>query len=450
MELSVTRVLVIGLGRTGIETVRFLVRRGAEVVATDEKPASELREAFAAIEMDRHRFAFLAVDDAVGRGVDLVVPSPGVAPFNRILAEAVKRGIPVMSELELAGRFLRRPMIAMTGTKGKTTTTTLIGEILRKAGKSVFVGGNIGSPLIGFADGKQETECAVVEVSSFQLQWTSRFRPDVAVLLNVTPDHVDYHGSFAEYRRIKERIFENQTGRDRAILNAEDPRTADLSAGLAAEVECFSASGRVRRGMFLDRGNLVHCRGPEGAEEVYPLDIIRIPGAHNIENVMAAIMASRVSGCSREAVIRAVRDFTGIAHRIEFAGEKGGVAFYDDSKATNAGAVLRALEAFPRPVILLMGGRDKEGDFDSLAATVKGRVKGLVLFGEARAKIGDRIGGIVATDQAATLRDAMELAWRRAAAGDVVLLSPGCASFDEFADYRARGDFFKKWVGNLS
>ena len=202
--------------------------------------------------------------------------------------------------------------------------------------------------------------------------------------------------------------------------------------------------------MFLDRGNLVHCRGPAGAEEVYPLDIIRIPGAHNVENVMAAILASRVSGCSREAIIGAVRDFTGIAHRIEFAGEKGGVAFYDDSKATNAGAVLRALEAFPRPVILLMGGRDKEGDFDSLAATVKERVKGLVLFGEARVKIGDRIGGIVATDQAATLRDAMELARRRAAAGDVVLLSPGCASFDEFADYRARGDFFKKWVGNLS
>ena len=396
---------------------------------------------------DGHDFAPAAVEAGAAalvceKRLDLAVPQLVVGDTRASMAPiaACFNGYPTR-DMKLAG---------ITGTNGKTTTTTLIGEILRKAGKSVFVGGNIGSPLIGFADGKQETECAVVEVSSFQLQWTSRFRPDVAVLLNVTPDHVDYHGSFAEYRRIKERIFENQTGRDRAILNAEDPRTADLSAGLAAEVECFSASGQVRRGMFLDRGNLVHCRGPEGAEEVYPLDIIRIPGAHNIENVMAAIMASRVSGCSREAVIRAVRDFTGIAHRIEFAGEKGGVAFYDDSKATNAGAVLRALEAFPRPVILLMGGRDKEGDFDSLAATVKGRVKGLVLFGEARAKIGDRIGGIVATDQAATLRDAMELAWRRAAAGDVVLLSPGCASFDEFADYRARGDFFKKWVGNLS
>ncbi len=450
MELSGKRVLIIGLGRTGIETVRFLARRGAEVVATDEKPASELREAFAAIETDGHRFTFSTDDDATGRGVDLVVPSPGVSPFNRILAGAVKRGIPVMSELELAGRFLQRPMIAITGTNGKTTTTTLIGEALKRAGKRVFVGGNIGSPLIGFVDGKQEAECAVVEVSSFQLQWASRFRPDVAVLLNVTPDHVDYHGSFAEYRRVKERIFENQTGRDRAILNAEDPRTADLSGSLAAEVECFSSSGRVRRGMFLDRGNLVHRRGPEDAEEVYPLDIVRIPGAHNVENVMAAIMASRVFGCSREAIMQAARAFTGIAHRIEFAGERGGVAYYDDSKATNAGAVMRALEAFSGPVILLMGGRDKEGDFDSLAASVRERVKLLVVFGEARARIGERIGGIVATEEAATLRDAMELARRRAAAGDVVLLSPGCASFDEFSDYRARGDFFKKWVGNLS
>jgi UDP-N-acetylmuramoylalanine--D-glutamate ligase len=450
MELSGKRVLVIGLGKTGIETVRFLARRGAEIVVTDEKPASRLQEAFDALADVRDRFAFSAGDAAVGPDIDLIVPSPGVAPFNEILSGAVKRGIPVMSELELAGRFLRRPMIAITGTNGKTTTTTLVGEILKKAGKTVFVGGNIGRPLIGFVDGKQEEEYVVVEVSSFQLQWTGHFRPDVAALLNITCDHVDYHGSYADYRRVKERIFENQTGRDRAVLNAGDPMTAGLSARLAAEIECFSSSGKVQRGMFPDRGNLIHRRGPEGAEEVYPLDIIRIPGAHNMENVMAAIMVSRGSGCSREAIVQAVQGFNGIAHRIEFAGERGGVSFYDDSKATNAGAVLRALETFSRPVILLMGGRDKEGDFESLAAPVKGRVKRLVLFGEARQRIGDGIGGMVETDQAATLKDAMELARLHASAGDVVLLSPGCASFDEFVDYKARGDFFKQWVGNLS
>jgi len=450
MELSGQRILVIGLGKTGIETVRFLAGKGVEILVTDDKPAALLEQAFDALADVRHHFTFHSGDRVSGSDFDMVIPSPGVAPFNEILSGAVNRGIPVMSELELACRFLRQPMIAITGTNGKTTTTTLIGEILERDGKKVFVGGNIGRPLIGYVAGNQEADYAVVEVSSFQLQWVSQFRPDIAVLLNVTRDHIDYHGSFADYRRSKERIFTNQTRRDRAILNADDPFTEGLSTGLKGDIQYFSTSEKVRRGMFLDQGNLVHRREPEGADEVYPRAMIRIPGAHNIENVMAAVMASRVAGCSREAVIKAVEGFTGIAHRIEFAGEKGGVAFYDDSKATNAGAVMRALQTFSMPVILMMGGRDKEGDFETLATPVRQRVKRLILFGEARARIGERIGGLVKTDQAATLESAMGLARRHASAGDVVLLSPGCASFDEFADYKARGDFFKKWVGNLS
>lgn len=450
MELSGKRILIIGLGKTGIAAVRFLARRGAEIVVTDEKPLSLLKEAFDELADVLPHFKFRAGGLAIGSDIDLVVPSPGVAPLHEILSEAVNRGIPVMSELELACRFLRRPMIAITGTNGKTTTTTLIGEILEGAGKKVFVGGNIGRPLIGYVDGKQEEEYVVIEVSSFQLQWISRFRPDIAVLLNVTRDHVNYHGTFADYLRIKERIFENQTGEDLAILNADDPSTEALSKKLTADIQYFSSSRKVRHGMFLDQETLIYRREPEGTEEVYPRAMIRIPGIHNIENVMAAVMASREAGCSREAVIKAVEGFKGIAHRIEFAGEKGGVAFYDDSKATNVGAVMRALETFSRPVILLMGGRDKEGDFENLATPVSQRVKRLVLFGEARAKIDGLIGGLVKTEQAATLGDAMELARHHASAGDVVLLSPGCASFDEFTDYKARGDFFKKWVGNLS
>ena len=450
MELSGKRILIIGLGKTGIAAVRFLARRGAEIVVTDEKPLSLLKDAFDELADVLPHFKFRAGGLAIGSDIDLVVPSPGVAPLHEILSEAVNRGIPVMSELELACRFLRRPMIAITGTNGKTTTTTLIGEILEGAGKKVFVGGNIGRPLIGYVDGKQEEEYVVIEVSSFQLQWISRFRPDIAVLLNVTRDHVNYHGTFADYLCIKERIFENQTGEDLAILNADDPFTEVLSKKLAADIQCFSSFRKVRHGMFLDQETLIYRREPEGTEEVYPRAMIRIPGIHNIENVMAAVMASREAGCSREAVIKAVEGFKGIAHRIEFAGEKGGVAFYDDSKATNVGAVMRALETFSRPVILLMGGRDKEGDFENLATPVRQRVKRLVLFGEARAKIDGLIGGLVKTDQAATLGDAMELARHHASAGDVVLLSPGCASFDEFTDYKARGDFFKKWVGNLS
>jgi UDP-N-acetylmuramoylalanine--D-glutamate ligase len=450
MELSGKRILIIGLGKTGIAAVRFLARRGAEIVVTDEKPLSLLKDAFDELADVLPHFKFRAGGLAIGSDIDLVVPSPGVAPLHEILSEAVNRGIPVMSELELACRFLRRPMIAITGTNGKTTTTTLIGEILEGAGKKVFVGGNIGRPLIGYVDGKQEEEYVVIEVSSFQLQWISRFRPDIAILLNVTRDHVNYHGTFADYLRIKERIFENQTGEDLAILNADDPFTEALSKRLTSDIQYFSSFRKVRHGMFLDQENLIYRREPEGTEEVYPRAMIRIPGIHNIENVMAAVMASREAGCSREAVIKAVEGFKGIAHRIEFAGEKGGVTFYDDSKATNVGAVMRALETFSRPVILLMGGRDKEGDFENLATPVRQRVKRLVLFGEARAKIDGLIGGLVKTDQAATLGDAMELARHHASAGDVVLLSPGCASFDEFTDYKARGDFFKKWVGNLS
>jgi UDP-N-acetylmuramoylalanine--D-glutamate ligase len=450
MELSGKRILIIGLGKTGIAAVRFLARRGAEIVVTDEKPLSLLKEAFDELADVLPHFKFRAGGLAIGSDIDLVVPSPGVAPLHEILSEAVNRGIPVMSELELACRFLRRPMIAITGTNGKTTTTTLIGEILEGAGKKVFVGGNIGRPLIGYVDGKQEEEYVVIEVSSFQLQWISRFRPNIAILLNVTRDHVNYHGTFADYLRVKERIFENQTGEDLAIFNADDPSTEVLSKKLTSDIQYFSSCRKVRHGMFLDQETLIYRREPEGTEEVYPRAMIRIPGIHNIENVMAAVMASREAGCSREAVIKAVEGFKGIAHRIEFAGEKGGVTFYDDSKATNVGAVMRALETFSRPVILLMGGRDKEGDFENLATPVRQRVKRLVLFGEARAKIDGLIGGLVKTDQAATLGDAMELARHHASAGDVVLLSPGCASFDEFTDYKARGDFFKKWVGNLS
>ena len=450
MELSGKRILIIGLGKTGIAAVRFLARRGAEIVVTDEKPLSLLKEAFDELADVLPHFKFRAGGLAIGSDIDLVVPSPGVAPLHEILSEAVNRGIPVMSELELACRFLRRPMIAITGTNGKTTTTTLIGEILEGAGKKVFVGGNIGRPLIGYVDGKQEEEYVVIEVSSFQLQWISRFRPNIAILLNVTRDHVNYHGTFADYLRVKDRIFENQTGEDLAIFNADDPSTEVLSKKLTSDIQYFSSCRKVRHGMFLDQETLIYRREPEGTEEVYPRAMIRIPGIHNIENVMAAVMASREAGCSREAVIKAVEGFKGIAHRIEFAGEKGGVTFYDDSKATNVGAVMRALETFSRPVILLMGGRDKEGDFENLATPVSQRVKRLVLFGEARAKIDGLIGGLVKTDQAATLGDAMELARHHASAGDVVLLSPGCASFDEFTDYKARGDFFKKWVGNLS
>jgi UDP-N-acetylmuramoylalanine--D-glutamate ligase len=326
--------------------------------------------------------------------------------------------------------------------------TTLIGEILRASGKRVFVGGNIGAPLIGYVDGPQEAEWTVIEVSSFQLQWVRDFHPSIALLLNITSDHIDYHGSFAAYRQIKESIFFRQTASDLAILNADETSTEPLIGRLRAQAERFSSSTAVACGMFLTGEKLVRV-SPAGEREEYPLEMIRIPGRHNIENVMAATLAARACGCAPPEIIRAVEGFCGIAHRIEYAGEKNGVRFYDDSKGTNVGAVMRALQSFSQPIILLIGGRDKQGDFETLAPLIRERVRELILFGEARQKINSLIGGVVHTQLAATMKEAVAKARSLASYGDVVLLSPGCASFDEFADYKARGRVFQELVRTL-
>ncbi len=447
MELSGKKVLVIGMGKTGLATARFLLGQGADLVITDEKPREKLEE-LCRRELKESAWEIRSYDLSSLAGVGLVVPSPGVPPRQPLLVEALRRNLPIVSELELAYRFLSCPVIAITGTNGKTTTTTLIGAILKRAGKKIFLGGNIGEPLIGFVSDSKEADYAVVEVSSFQLQWTERFCPAVAVLLNTTCDHVDYHGSFAAYAQAKERIFANQRAEHLAILNADEEATAPLARRLAARVACFSSSGRVPEGMFVAESALVRVTAA-GERETYPLAMLKLPGRHNQENVMAAILAARECGVSPGDIAAAIADFRGLSHRIEFAGEKRGIAFYDDSKGTNVGAVVRALESFSQPLFLLMGGRDKDGDFETLGPLIKGKVKKLVLFGEARDRIAERLGGLVATAVVATLREATELAGSQAAAGDIVLLSPGCASFDEFTDYKARGDFFKKLVGGL-
>jgi UDP-N-acetylmuramoylalanine--D-glutamate ligase len=445
MDLKAKKVAVIGVGKTGLATARFLAGRKARIAVTDAKPLSAWGEASAALENLQAELTIAPYEPEILTDADLVVPSPGIYPDNPILVEAVRRGIPVLSELELAWRFLKTPLVAITGTNGKTTVTSLTGEILRATGKKVFVGGNIGAPLIGYVDGPQEADWAVVEVSSFQLQWAQTFHPRIAVLLNVTTDHIDYHGSFHAYRKIKEGIFARQNAGDLAILNADEKTTASLCRRLTARTDLFSSSGAVDHGMFLSGKKLVHLL-PAGEKEEYPIAMIHLPGRHNCENVMAAILAARACGCPPPVIIRAVDGFRGIAHRIEYAGEKNGVLFYDDSKGTNVGAVMRALESFSQPVVLLLGGRDKEGDFRTLAPLIRRGVKELVLFGEAREKINGLVGGVVKTTLAPTMKEAMEKAYRSASPGDVVLLSPGCASFDEFKDYKERGNRFQEWV----
>jgi UDP-N-acetylmuramoylalanine--D-glutamate ligase len=448
MDLKDKKVAVIGIGKTGLATARFLAGRQARIALTDEKPVNAWGDALGALAELRADLTMTPYGAEVLAGAELVVPSPGVYPSNPILVEALRRKIPIVSELELAFRFLKTPLVAITGTNGKTTVTTLVGEILSAAGQKVFVGGNIGAPLIGYADGPQDANWAVAEVSSFQLQWAREFHPHIAILLNTAPDHIDYHGSFDGYRRTKETIFARQTGNDVAILNADEDSTAELCGRLAARTELFSSTGVVARGMHLDGERLVRV-APSGEREEYPLGMIRLPGRHNVENVMAAILAARACGCDPTEIIGAVEGFRGIAHRIEYVGEKNGALFYDDSKGTNVGAVVRALQSFSRPVVLLLGGRDKEGDFETLTPLLREGVREMILFGEAREKINGRIGGVVKTTLAISLEEAVGAARKIASPGDVVLLSPGCASFDEFTDYKARGRFFQELVRRL-
>jgi UDP-N-acetylmuramoylalanine--D-glutamate ligase len=375
--------------------------------------------------------------------IDLVVPSPGVPQENPLLRDACRRGIPVLSEIELAFRFLKAPLVAITGTNGKSTTTTLAGEILKAAGLKVFIGGNIGVPLIDFASG--DWDWGVAEISSFQLEWVEAFRPKIAVLLNMTEDHLDRYPDFASYRAAKERLFAAQTAVDTAVLNRDDPLVWPLRKKIRSRVVSFGWDS-VESGVFATSEEIVW-RG--AVEERFPLSRVKIRGVHNIENIMAAVAAAKVVGVKAETIQRVIESFAGLEHRMEFVREKNGIAFYNDSKGTNVGATLKSLMSFSAPVILLAGGIDKKGDYGILADEVKRKVKNLVLFGAAREVIQNALGTLTTTVVVENLDAAVQEAYRSAARGDIVLLSPACASFDMFKNYAERGKIFKDLVHAL-
>lgn len=446
MDFKGKRVLVVGLARTGSAVVEFLLRRGAYVLVTDVKPLHEIPEAVKLLERCGDKLKMVPHCEDALEGVNLVIPSPGVPPSNRIL-RAAHGHVEVLSEIEVAARLLKPPMIAITGTNGKTTTVSLTGHLLERCGKCVFVGGNIGNPLIGYVDGPQADDYCVVEVSSFQLQWVDKFHPHIAANLNVTHDHIDYHGSMDGYRAAKERIFANQTEKDYAILNANDARTPELRATLKSKVVIFISSEPSEGHQVYLENNTIYYLNADGSTEEYPLSLLPLKGKHNAENAMVAIAIARLCGCPVESIKEALPLFSNLPHRIEFAGKVRDVEFYDDSKSTNVDAVRRALETFEgRPVILLLGGKDKKGDFASLRDIVEKQVKILVLFGEARDKIARSLEDTVPMVVVPRLREGIYEAFNLALPGEIVLLSPGCASFDEFRDYRERGEFFKKVV----
>jgi UDP-N-acetylmuramoylalanine--D-glutamate ligase len=444
MELKGKKFLVLGLARTGKACARFLVNRGATVSVSDLRSGAELQEEMTDLKGLALSYFLGGEDRQVLAGVDCVIPSPGVRADNPLLCDAVERRIAVLSEIEIAYRFLPAPLVAITGTNGKSTTTTLAGEMLKAGGKKVFIGGNIGAPLIGFVSG--EWEWGVVEISSFQLEWVEQFRPRIAALLNLSEDHLDRYPDFAAYCQAKERIFAAQREDDIAILNRDDPRVWALRERLEASVVSFGF-GEVTDGVYALSDAIIWRDGSK--EEKFPLGGVKIQGVHNVENMMAAVAVAKAVGVSQAAIQRTLEEFPGLEHRLEFVRERNGVRFYNDSKGTNVGAVMKSLASFSAPVLLLAGGVDKGGGYGVLREAIQQKVRRLILFGAARQIIANALGDLTSTvvvgDLAAAVRDASE----HAQPGDVVLFSPACSSFDMFRNYAERGKAFKSLVQAL-
>lgn len=448
IELGGKRVLVLGLARTGVATVRFCVARGARVTAIDDRPAAELPEAMRELREINCSLAFAGNPAADFAAQDLIVPSPGVPSNHPGLAAARKAGIPVWSEIELAWRFLRGRLIAVTGSNGKTTTTSLVGHILGSAGKQVIVAGNIGTPLIGVIDRSSESTITVAELSSFQLELIDSFRPDISVFLNLTPDHLDRHASFEDYARAKRRIFENQSERDRAVISADDP-IASQQAPSRPQIFWFSKAKRVASGAYLRESHIVFRHEGEDTTLLDRADI-RLRGEHNLENILAAASAAFLAGATPDEIAAGVRSFPGVEHRLEFVARISGVSFFNDSKATNVDATVKALEAFPGGLFVILGGKDKGSDYAPLVPLLRERAKLVLLIGAAAEKIAHQIGGSIPFERAKTLERAVSLAHKQAREGDTVLLAPACASFDQFENFEHRGRVFKQLVHDLA
>jgi UDP-N-acetylmuramoylalanine--D-glutamate ligase len=444
IELEGKRVLVVGLARTGIATALFCAAHGARVTATEERAEAEIAETVAKLrtagvvpELGGHREeTFLAQD--------LIVPSPGV-PANMSNLEAAREAkIPVWSEIELAWRFLSGRLIAVTGSNGKTTTTSLIGHILENAKIPTIVAGNIGTPLISRVAETSEATVTVAEVSSFQLELIDKFRPNIGLLLNITPDHLDRHASLEAYGRAKARIFENQVEPDAAILNADDEGAAQYAPS-RPRVFWFSRTKRVARGIFLRDAEIV--LRDDGAETVLLRRAdIGLRGEHNVENVLAAAGAAFLAGIGPSAIASGVRSFAGVEHRLEFVAEINGVNYYNDSKATNVDATLKALDAFSGNLLVILGGKDKGGDFTLLREPLHQRAKVALLIGAAAEKIASQIQGAAPMESVGTIERAVSRAAELAKPGDTVLLAPACASFDQFHNFEHRGRIFKQRV----
>lgn len=447
-DLTGKKVLVIGLARTGVATSLFCVRHGARVTAVDTRTEAELADASAKLRTSGVTLRLGGYTEEVLAGHDLIIPSPGVSAEADILKAARAQSVSVWSEIELADRFLNGRLIGITGSNGKTTTTSLIDHILKNSGFSTLLAGNIGTPLIDVVEKTTDETVTVAELSSFQLELVETFRPNISVFLNLTPDHLDRHGSMEAYGAAKARIFEKQTAADYAVLNADDAASMPY-APAKPKVFWFSRKQRVAQGAFL-RGDKIVFRHDGEEEVVLRASEIPLPGAHNLENVIAAVVATRLTGAKPAEIGKAIRSFAGVEHRLEFVAELGGVRYYNDSKATNVDATIKALDAFPGRILIILGGKDKGSDYTVLQAPLREKAILALLIGAAAKKIESQIAGSVAIERPGTLERAVETASRAAHPGDIVLLAPACASFDQFENYEHRGRVFKQLVRELA
>ena len=447
MELKGKKVLVVGLGKSGLAAALFLRHRGAQVTVSDIRSAEALAKDIPALLEEGINV------EAGGHGLltfrrqDLIVVSPGVPLDTPELVQAKGFGRPVIGELELAARFLKGKILAVTGSNGKTTTTSLLGEILENAGMPTLVGGNIGVPVVALIDESTDQTWSVLEVSSFQLESTEQFHPAIAVILNITPDHLDRHGSFENYALTKERIFAAQDERDYVVLNADNVRAAAAAARSKASVYWFSLENEVDQGAWVEGGSIKFRFEKDAAvESVMQLSGIPLKGEHNVENVLAAVCAARLAGASVEATRAAVESFKAVEHRLEYVATLNGVDIYNDSKATNVDATAKAIAAFPSGIHLIMGGKDKNSDYTQLSDLLRARVRAVYTIGSAAAKIESQLRGVVSIHSCETLEKAVSAVAAAARPGEVVLLAPACSSFDQFESYEHRGRVFKELV----
>lgn len=452
------KALVVGLGRSGVSATKLLVKKGIKTTVTDEKNKTDLKDELDALEgvnfipeLGKHVLKTFCEQD-------FIVVSPGVRLDIKPLQQADKAKIPIMSEIELAAQFISEPIIAVTGTNGKTTTSHLISEMIQAGGKTVFLGGNVGTPLSEYALRRDKADWVVAEVSSFQLDTSFEFKPHVAVFLNVAPDHLDRYATYDDYANSKYKLKNNMTEEDYVIVNMRDQKLMTAMAGVKSKQLYFSSDSLNQmpphyaekfQGLYLDPVNTMHLKAARWKDHSFPLEGTHLRGLHNRENIMAATLAAKLAGVSNESIQKTVANFNPLPHRMEFVAKKNQVAFYNDSKGTNVASLQRSLESFREPVILIAGGRDKGEDYGVLSRTIRSRVKNLILVGEAKEKINRAVGDYSETFLVGTFEEAVYLAYQKSRSGDVVLLSPGCASQDMFKNYEERGNYFKKIVNTF-